>query len=76
MKRNPDDVGNAFLGYQRSLAWLAGKKVYIYILTTYLFDVILISCPILLYEKRPSQTGSLNFFKKNVKNKFIFIFPL
>jgi len=26
MKRNPDDVGDAFLSYQSSLSWLAGLK--------------------------------------------------
>lgn len=43
MKRNPDDVGNAFLGYQRSLAWLAEKKVCI------LFSLIEVSLRILSY---------------------------
>ena len=27
VKRNVDDIGEAFLGYQRSLTWLAGKEV-------------------------------------------------
>ena len=27
MKRNPDDIGHAFLGYQKSLAWLSGQEV-------------------------------------------------
>ena len=26
MKRNPDDVGEAFIGYQKSLAWLSGLQ--------------------------------------------------
>jgi hypothetical protein len=26
VKRNPDDIGHAFLGYQQSLAWLAGME--------------------------------------------------
>ena len=27
VKRNPDDIGHAFLGYQRSLGWLSGQEV-------------------------------------------------
>ena len=27
MKRNPNDIGQAFIGYQRSLAWLSGYTV-------------------------------------------------
>jgi hypothetical protein len=27
VKRNPDDVGEAFVGYQKSLHWLSGLQV-------------------------------------------------
>lgn len=27
VKRNPDDLGHAFMGYQQALTWLSGKEV-------------------------------------------------